>query len=750
MNKIDEKFFAGILSDEPELIEESLIEGANPFETYGGVSPLALALNKGKLEAFKYLLEVTKGGKELDKNEDLGSDTLLTRLLRDPFMNPSFPLALIEAGADVNLTNKRGEDPLTLAVNFEKVEEVKALLDAGANIDYVEPTLKTTPFLTAARIGNKYVLQAMIEKGVDVNKVNAYGLNALDLVSAKYTMKMTKEEKEEFFELFKYMVESGVNVNNVAKSGLTPLWSVAFMNKEMDLLVQAGADIYAEHERGMSKRESFAHFALSNLPEMLVKVEKDGKKEKTIKTDFSPLLRAKIFEKFKYGYKNSYGNTLEGLLALNTLSKEENLIKSFGVYVNADLNQMVYPQGKEVKSNKKESANIPMIYGIVSQLPEDMLIALMQMKKQKGEDINWLFINNKEVLPQAQPINAFISSGKLKALRFAAELTGTQPEMWEVTNKIGQKLSAQDLLSKILYLPNLDNLEAEKKKYDNILKAIETNKANNVQSDVLTPEAIKEVEVRSRQLAKNIGTLEKYQEEVGNNLKHIGFKFNGKDNNDTPYVFNVEYFQVLKVFEKFGADLKDVDAKGNNIVVNAILKLYPIETIANLGLAFNKDEDFWNGVWNQLAYHDIGQSLVQKSIESMFMNLGYVFQPELKEGEKFILPGVNHKDEDGNTPLMTALANGYPYYASLVINNGANVNEANNEGETPLMYAVSLEHEDIFRKLLENGADITSKTKEGLSVQDLVEDIEDEHFAEVVESAIQENLAEKKKVIFKK
>lgn len=750
MNKVDEKFFEAILEDNDEAIEEALIEGANPFEKWYGVSPLALALNKGKLTSFKYLLEVTKGGKELDKNEEVGDDTLLTRLLRDPFMPVSFPLELIEAGADVNKKNKRGEDPLTLAVNFEKVDEVKALLEAGADINYVEPTLKTTPFLTAARMANKEILEAMIEKGVDVNKTNSYGLNALDLIVLDYYSRKTKEEKEAFNKTYEVLLNSGININNVAKSGLTPLWSASYLSEAMDMLVEKGADIYAEHEKGMNKRESFAHFALSSFPEISVSIKEVKGKQIEERKDFAPILRKKIFDEFRYNYKNNYGNTLEGLLALNMITKPENLLKSFNVYLNANLNQIVYPQGKESKTKKDENAILPMIYGIVNQLPEDMLISLMQMKQERGENINWLFIDSQEIIPQAQPINAFIKTGKLKALRFAAELTNKEPSTWELTNKVGAKINAQSLLSKITYLPSLDNVEKEKEKYENLLKAIEVNKKNNVQSNILAPGAEVEIVKKLKQLNKSFETLTKYGIEVANNLKHIGFKFDGKDEDGKPFAFSAEHYQTLKIFENFGANLKEVDSKGNNIFVNAVLNLYSTETIAKIGLDLSKDEDFWNNVWNQLAYHDIGKSLVQKSIEGVFANIKYIFGQDLKEGEILVVPGINHKDEDGNTPLMTALANGYPYFASAMIDLGADVNEPNNEGETPIMYAVSLEHDAMFRKLLDSGADINARTKEDMGVDSLLDDIEDDYFFEVVESALKEKLIEKKKVIMKR
>lgn len=751
MNNVDEKLFQAIIKGSDEAVEEALIDGANPFEKWSGVSPLALAINKTKLEVFEYLLNVTKGGQELDKNEKIGDDTLLTRILRDPFMPPDFAIALIDSGADVNIVSARGEDPLSLAIQFEKVDEVRALIKAGANIDYVDPNLKITPFLSAARIGNPDIIKVMIDEGVDVNKLNPYGLNALDLIVNAYDIKMTPEEKERYLQTFQLLISSGINYNNVAKSGLTPLWSAAYIGEAMDMLVEAGADIYAEHERGMNKKESFAHFALSNFPETMETNKKDKSGNFIVKV-FAPLLRESIYENFRLNYKNSYGNTLEGLLSKSEIDIPENLLAAVEIYKKSDISQMVYPQGQESKTNKNQKI-IPMLTALVHQLSEENLLELLKFKVQQGESIP-LVVNNKEIIPQFQPISAFIATGKLKALRYIADNTDKNPEGWMVTNKAGKEISAQSLLAKFLTIPKMDVLQAELDKCNAILEGVEINKKNGVTSKIINEDGVKAFKAKAITIEKQLDSLRKYQEESANNLLYAGFKFVGNNKDGIPHVFASENKRVLEIFEKFGADTRALAPNGDNLLVHAILTGSSAGMIDKIAETYKSDVSFWNETWNQLAYHNIGERTTQILVENavniitrVFVEDANVVKKEEKDGKENVtinMYGVNHQDEDGNSALMTAIANEYPYYASLMMKIGADVNLANNEGETPVMYAISQENEQLFTKLVEAGASLNVKTNDGVTIDDLLDDVEDKRMIDVVDAALENNLSSMK------
>ena len=75
-----------------------------------------------------------------------------------------------------------------------------------------------------------------------------------------------------------------------------------------------------------------------------------------------------------------------------------------------------------------------------------------------------------------------------------------------------------------------------------------------------------------------------------------------------------------------------------------------------------------------------------------------------------MVPNVNARDPDGNTPLILAAVaeTGHDYLAhlfDLLKGRGADFNASNREGETALMAAAEAGEDDAVRLLLERGAD---------------------------------------------
>jgi ankyrin repeat protein len=77
--------------------------------------------------------------------------------------------ALINAKANVDLSDNNGTTPLYRAAYNGHLETVKALIDAKANVD-LSNNNGTTPLYRAAQMGNLLMLNLLIEKGADINK----------------------------------------------------------------------------------------------------------------------------------------------------------------------------------------------------------------------------------------------------------------------------------------------------------------------------------------------------------------------------------------------------------------------------------------------------------------------------------------------------------------------------------------------------------------------------------------------------
>jgi len=74
---------------------------------------------------------------------------------------------------------------------------------------------------------------------------------------------------------------------------------------------------------------------------------------------------------------------------------------------------------------------------------------------------------------------------------------------------------------------------------------------------------------------------------------------------------------------------------------------------------------------------------------------------------------INHRAQDGATPLLVAISLERIEIAKSLINNGANVNIGDNDGIMPLHLAVQLPDISLVKLLIENGANLFSKTNQG-------------------------------------
>ena len=98
---------------------------------------------------------------------------------------------LIKNGANVNAkTQNHGKDDLTpmhLATFASTPEFVELLASHGASIDERESTEGHTPFHLAALYGNKGVIQALVDKGQDIEDIDNGGRTALFLAVRQCT-----------------------------------------------------------------------------------------------------------------------------------------------------------------------------------------------------------------------------------------------------------------------------------------------------------------------------------------------------------------------------------------------------------------------------------------------------------------------------------------------------------------------------------------------------------------------------------
>jgi ankyrin repeat protein len=164
-----------------------------------GVSVIMKATYYGKKDVVSALLD---SGAELDVYEAAATGQtarLLELLANDTSL--------------VNAYSPDGFTPLGFAVFFSQPEIVKALLDAGADVNLPSrESMKVTPLASAAAAKQTDLARVLIAHGANVNARAASGHIPLHEASANGNV-----------ELVKLLIESGADVNARTDDGKTPL-----------------------------------------------------------------------------------------------------------------------------------------------------------------------------------------------------------------------------------------------------------------------------------------------------------------------------------------------------------------------------------------------------------------------------------------------------------------------------------------------------------------------------------------------
>ena len=162
-----------------------------------------------------------------------------------------------------------GLTPLLLAAREGHVESVKALLDAGADVNQVSAGDKTSPLLIATINGHFDLAMLLLDRGADVkaaaenNATPLYGaLNVEWAPKALYPQPRAQvNQKHTYLDLMKVLLDKGADPNirlnkkvwysgysfdlsGVDESGATPFWRAAYASDvdAMKMLVAYGAD----------------------------------------------------------------------------------------------------------------------------------------------------------------------------------------------------------------------------------------------------------------------------------------------------------------------------------------------------------------------------------------------------------------------------------------------------------------------------------------------------------------------------
>ncbi|AVP88012.1 hypothetical protein phytr_10850 [Candidatus Phycorickettsia trachydisci] len=179
-----------------------------------GETPLFMASKGGHPRLVNYLL-ARKDELKLDLNtKDILGETPLNAATNDGFQD--IAVALIEAGADVDIPCNCNRTPVQHAAQRGDMKTLRSLIDAGADLD-VGNLYNVKPVHLAALEGRIEALQELIKAGADVNSYSAFfGQHPIHVAVMKARMEATQ-----------YLIDAGAYIEVLDKYGNTPLASAA-------------------------------------------------------------------------------------------------------------------------------------------------------------------------------------------------------------------------------------------------------------------------------------------------------------------------------------------------------------------------------------------------------------------------------------------------------------------------------------------------------------------------------------------
>lgn len=266
------------------LVEES---GSDIFaKDSNNTTPLLYASKGGSLEIVQYLIkngadinDITKRGKDclvyavdylnydvidfllnygvLKKSKNIHAHKFAL-MIAAAKGNVNIIKLFIEHKVNLNVSDEQGKTPLMISLNTRDLEVVKLFLENGVNVNAKDNEGKTALMICCA-IGIQEIIKCLIEYNANVDSIDNKSGNmllyaieggCLEYVKTfhkKYNQDINSRYEDDntntlmiacnggYFEIVRYLVENGVDVNAVNKEGDTAL-NIAYFNSHVDIV----------------------------------------------------------------------------------------------------------------------------------------------------------------------------------------------------------------------------------------------------------------------------------------------------------------------------------------------------------------------------------------------------------------------------------------------------------------------------------------------------------------------------------
>lgn len=205
-----------------------------------GVTPLIAAAAAGQAEAIQYLL---KHGADATAKDNLGKTALIYASNFDASKAVADLVALDQTS--INLPDNSGNTPLIYSAQKGLIDNVKVLLNAGANVNYRNPNTGLSALAAAAADGDVALIKLLVKNGkADINLPDAAGRTPIF-----YAVEKNKPEA------LRTLLMLGADPNTKDNNGTTALMRASSKNYQdciKVLLKQKNIDLNAQDYQGRS------------------------------------------------------------------------------------------------------------------------------------------------------------------------------------------------------------------------------------------------------------------------------------------------------------------------------------------------------------------------------------------------------------------------------------------------------------------------------------------------------------------
>uniref|UniRef100_A0A0G4F8J8 Uncharacterized protein n=1 Tax=Chromera velia CCMP2878 TaxID=1169474 RepID=A0A0G4F8J8_9ALVE len=212
--------------------------GADVDGLVDGDTALMKAVLATSLEALEMLVEAGVGIGVRDSNGDS-----VLHVAGIPFEIAEF---LVSSGMDVNVENRDGRQPLSLAAQRNQTDLIDLYLQHGADIHAADEEGDTALHVTAMT-GHRDAAQLLLDRVADCDVTNKKGVTSLLGTIIPYGDAPTDHR-----DVAELLISRGANVSHANDGGISILHHAAVYRSTdvLELLLENKADLYATDDRG--------------------------------------------------------------------------------------------------------------------------------------------------------------------------------------------------------------------------------------------------------------------------------------------------------------------------------------------------------------------------------------------------------------------------------------------------------------------------------------------------------------------